>query len=143
MVSICALVSIYSYKFTVSNGGGGSFGFDIYMVSIYSYTLTVLNGGGGSFGFDIYMVSIYSYTLTVLNGGGGSFDFGIYMCIGLYIFLSVYHFKWGLIYDIDQQRVHSFHWQFQVGGRRVHLPLVSICAVSSIYIDLPLHEIHQ
>ena len=28
------------------------------------------------------------------------------MCIGLYIFLSVDHFEWGLIYDIDQQRVH-------------------------------------
>ena len=86
-VSICALVSIYSYKFTVLNGGGGSSGFGIYMVSIYSYKLTVSNGGGGSFGFGIYMVSIYSYKLTVSNGGGGSFDFGIYMCIGLYIFL--------------------------------------------------------
>ena len=87
LVSICALVSIYFYKFTVSNGGGGSFGFGIYMVSIYSYKLTVLNGGGGSSGFDIYMVSIYSYKLTILNGGGGSFGFGFYMCIGLYIFL--------------------------------------------------------
>ena len=47
LVSICALVSIYSNKLTVSNGGEGSFGFDIYMVSIYSYQLTVLNGGGG------------------------------------------------------------------------------------------------
>ena len=28
-------------------GKGGSFGFGIYMVSIYSYKLTVLNGGGG------------------------------------------------------------------------------------------------
>ena len=25
-------------------------------------------------------------------------------------------FKWGLIDDIDQQRVHPFHWQFQMGG---------------------------
>ena len=25
-------------------------------------------------------------------------------------------FEWGLIDDIDQQRVHSFHWQFQMGG---------------------------
>ena len=47
LVSICALVSIYSYKLTVSNGGGGSFGFAIYRVSKYSYKLTVLNGGGG------------------------------------------------------------------------------------------------
>ena len=31
LVSICALVSIYSYKLTVSNGGGGSFAFGIYM----------------------------------------------------------------------------------------------------------------
>ena len=46
LVSICALVSIYSYKLTVSNGGGRSFGFGIYMVSIYSYQLTVLNGEG-------------------------------------------------------------------------------------------------
>ena len=27
-------------------------------------------------------------------------------------------FKWGLIDDIDQQRVHSLHWQFQMGGGR-------------------------
>ena len=52
--------------------------------SIYSYKLTVLNGGGESFGFDIYMVSIYSSKFTVSNGGGGSFGFGIYM---VYIFL--------------------------------------------------------
>ena len=25
-------------------------------------------------------------------------------------------FEWGLIDDIDQQRVHSFYWQFQMGG---------------------------
>ena len=56
MVSICALVSIYFYKLTVSNGGGGSFGFGIYMVSIYSYQLTVLNGGGG----HLALVSIWS-----------------------------------------------------------------------------------
>ena len=31
LVSICALVSIYSYKLTVSNGAGGSFAFGIYM----------------------------------------------------------------------------------------------------------------
>ena len=67
LVSICALVSIYSYKLTVSNGGGVSFGFGIYMVSIKSYKLTVLNGGGGSFGLGISMVSIKSYKLTVLN----------------------------------------------------------------------------
>ena len=56
LVSICALVSIYFYKLTVSNGGGGSFGFGIYMVSIYSYQLTVLNGGGG----HLALVSIWS-----------------------------------------------------------------------------------
>ena len=56
LVSICALVSIYSNKLTVSNGGEGSFGFDIYMVSIYSYQLTVLNGGGG----HLALVSIWS-----------------------------------------------------------------------------------
>ena len=47
LVSVCALVSIYSYKLTVLNGGGGSFGFGIYMVSKYSYKLTVSNGEGG------------------------------------------------------------------------------------------------
>ena len=65
LVSICALVSMYSYKLTVSNGGGGH----LALVSICA------------------LVSIYSYKLTVSNGGGVSFGFGIYMCIGLYIFL--------------------------------------------------------
>ena len=51
LVSICALVSIYSYKLTVSNGGRGSFVFGIYMCiglyiyrSAFSYKLTILNG---------------------------------------------------------------------------------------------------
>ena len=53
--------------------GRGSFAFGIYMVSIYFYKLTVLNGGGG----HLPLVSIWSlyilYKLTVSNGGGGSF----------------------------------------------------------------------
>ena len=65
LVSICALVSLCSYKLTVSNGEGGY----LALVSICS------------------LGSIYSYKLTVSNGGAGSFGFGIYMCIGLYIFL--------------------------------------------------------
>ena len=50
--------------------------------------------------------------------GGGSFAFGIYMCIGLYIY--------------------SYKLTVSNGGGG-HLPLVSICAVVSIYIDLSLH----
>ena len=69
-MSICALLSIYSYKLTVSNGGGGSFGFGIYMVSIYSYKLTISNGGGGHLPLVSIcaLVSIYSYKLTISNG---------------------------------------------------------------------------
>ena len=45
---MCALVSIYSYKLTVSNGGGGHLPLVSIcaLVSIYSYKLTVSNGGG-------------------------------------------------------------------------------------------------
>ena len=39
LVSICAVVSIYSYKLTVSNGGGGH----LALVSIFSYQLAVSN----------------------------------------------------------------------------------------------------
>ena len=87
------------------------------------------------------MVSIYSYKLTVSNGRGGSFAFGIYMYIGLYIYRSiialVFWYKLTILngvslIDIGQQRVHSFHWQFQM-GEGVHLPLVSMCALVSIY----------
>ena len=66
LVSMCALVSIYSYKLTVSNGEGGH----LPLVSICA------------------LVSIYSYKLTVSNHWQrGSFAFGIYMYTGLYIFL--------------------------------------------------------
>ena len=52
VVSICAVISIYSFKLNVSNGGGRSFGFGIYMCYIYrsaialvfSYKLTFSNG---------------------------------------------------------------------------------------------------
>ena len=38
LASICALVSIYSYKLTVSNGGRGSFGIGIYMcIGLYIF----------------------------------------------------------------------------------------------------------
>ena len=38
LVSICALVSIYSYKLTVSNGERGSFAFGIYMyIGLYIF----------------------------------------------------------------------------------------------------------
>ena len=73
----------------VSNGGSFAFGIYMYMVSIYSYKLTVSNGRGGHLPLVSIcaLVSIYSYNLTVSNGERGSFAFGIYMCIGLYIFL--------------------------------------------------------
>ena len=50
LVSICAVVSIYSYKLTVSNVTGGSFALVSIcaVVSIYSYKLTISNGNGGS-----------------------------------------------------------------------------------------------
>ena len=51
----------YSNKLTVSNGGGRSFGFGIYMVSIYSYQLTVLNGGGG----HLALVSTWSLYILI------------------------------------------------------------------------------
>ena len=60
-MSICALLSIYSDKLTVLNGGGGSFGFGIYMVSIYSYKLTVSNGEGG----HLALVSIWSLYILI------------------------------------------------------------------------------
>ena len=87
LVSICALVSIYSYKLTVSNGGGGHLPLVSLcaMVSIYSYKLTVSNGGGGSFAFGIYMCSgLYIYRLYP-NGGGGHLPY------------KLIHFEWGLI----------------------------------------------
>ena len=47
--------------------------------------------------------------------------FGIYMCIYAlvfpYIFLLVDCFKWAVIGDIEQWRVHSVLWQFQMEGR--------------------------
>ena len=71
-MSICALLSIYSYKLTVSNGVGGHLALTIYMVSIYSYVckLTVSNGEGGHLTLlsRCALVSIYSYKLTISNG---------------------------------------------------------------------------
>ena len=52
---MCSLVSIYSYKLTVSNVGGGSFAFGIYMCSglfIYRSIIALVfsyNGKGGPF----------------------------------------------------------------------------------------------
>ena len=40
----------------------------------------------------------------------------IYALVFPYIFLLVDCFKWALIGDIEQQRVHSVLWQFQMGG---------------------------
>ena len=69
-LALVPIWSLYFYKLTVLNGGGGSFGFGTYMVSIYSYKLTVPNGGGGHLALVSIcaLVSIYSYKLTILNG---------------------------------------------------------------------------
>ena len=40
----------------------------------------------------------------------------IYALVFPYIFLLVNCFKWAPIDDIEQQRVHSVFWQFQMGG---------------------------
>ena len=42
-------------------GEGGSFGFDIYMVSVYSQKLTVSNGGGD----HLALVSIWSVYILI------------------------------------------------------------------------------
>ena len=150
LVSICALVYIYSYKLTVSNGRLVICLIRYLYVCLYiygvialvfSYKLTILNGVSltkiskeftpftGSFKWGVHLplvsicalVSIYSYKLTVSNGESRSFAFGIYMYIGLYIYRSiialVFSYKLTILngvslIDIDQQRVHSFHWQF-------------------------------
>ena len=65
----------------------------------------------------------------------GPSAFGIYMCIGLYIYRSAITLDLAVkhIWCSSMQGIYA---QFPVG---VHLPLVSICALVSIYIDLPLH----
>ena len=39
---------------------------------------------------------------------------GVLRCLNLCT--SSECFEWGLSDDIDQQKVHSFHWQFQIRG---------------------------
>ena len=143
LVSICALVSIYSYKLTVSNGGGGSFGFGIYMVSIYSYKLTVSNGGGGSFGFGISIWSLYILISWLFQMGEGVIShWYLYVHWSLYILIS-WPFWMGSHLWHRSAKSSLLLLAVSSWGRGVHLPLVSICAVSSICIDLPLHEIYQ
>ena len=43
----------------------------------------------------------------------------IYALVFPYIFLLVDCFEWALIGDIEQQRVHSVLWQFQMGDPSV------------------------
>ena len=91
---------------------------------------------------------IQYWSLHVLIPGGGPSDFGIYMCIGLYIyiyrsanalvfpymFISVDCFNWGLIDHIEQQRDHSVHWQFWMGGPSdFGISMFSICTGISLY----------
>ena len=90
LVSICALVSIYSYNLTVSNGGGGSFAFGIYMCSglyiyrsiialVFSYKLTILNG-----------VSLMTKIRKEFTPFTGSFKWGSICLWYLYVHWSLY-----------------------------------------------------
>ena len=66
LVSICALVSIYSYNLTVSNGGGGVICLWYLYVhwSLYILiTLTVSNRGSFAFGIFLSICSLVSYIL--------------------------------------------------------------------------------
>ena len=53
-----------------------------------------------------------------------------------YIFLSVDCFEWGLIDHIEQQRDHSVHWQFQMGGPSdFGISMFSICTGIFLLVD--------
>ena len=71
-------------------------------------------------------MSITTYLDTASQIWYWSLPFGIYMCIYAlvfpYIFLLVDCFEWALIGDIEQQRVHSVLWQFQMGDPSVLPP---------------------
>ena len=59
---------------------------------------------------------------------GGPSAFGvcifIYALVCPYISFLVDCFEWAFIYIIEQRKVHSVLWQFQMGG--FHLPLMSV-----------------
>ena len=85
LVSICALVSIYSYKLTVSNGRGGHLPLVSIcaLVSIYSYKLTILNGVS----LMTYGGRVHSFHWQFSNGGSICLW---YLCVhwSLYILIS-------------------------------------------------------
>ena len=50
----------------------------------------------------------------------------IYALVFPYIFLLVDCFEWALICDIEQQRVHSVLWQFQMWGSVISFTWVKL-----------------
>ena len=86
---MCALVSIYSYKLTVSNGGGGHLPLvSICALSLYTPIICSFKKRGSICLWYLLCIGLYIFLyFDCFKWGGGSFAFGIYMCIGLYIFL--------------------------------------------------------
>ena len=83
----------------------------------------MLDRQGGSIHLWLSLTTLNSEEFTLCSGSfdqGGPSAFGIYMFIYAlvfpYIFLLVDYFEWALIGNIEQRRVHSVLWQFQMGG---------------------------
>ena len=93
---------------------------------------------GSDFEMGGYLVIFTQVKLTFPYISAFGICMFIYALVFPYIFLLVDHFKWALIDDIEQWRVHSVLWQFWVGGYIVsftwvkltfplYLSLVSVC----------------
>ena len=99
-VYICTYICIYMCTYTY-----------IY-ICIYIYICNVAACKASMFqltGEDLYICYVYRYWrhLCLIDWEGQRFH---------WYFLISWLFWMGLIDNIDEQRVHSFYWQFHVGG---------------------------
>ena len=105
----------HSWPLDVSNNLSGYFISNSVLV-----TSCVSMGGSSAFGSHWQHWTVKSPLCPLAVQLGGPSAFGIYMYIYAmvfpYIFLLVDCFEWAVIGHIEQQRVHSVLWQFQMEG---------------------------